>query len=194
MRVGWLTVLCFVMSVVFVLPVPTWAWRAKRFGGSSVTQRPLSKYQVKNVVTSAVSKLFKAPLLKGAELPLKVTLANLQIGDSSLGVSSEQYTDYVLNEMLNNPRILIVNQDLKTDLSLTYKLMHYLPDFETRQKGILLGADYYISGSLNSKMLTNAQGKEKKFLESTLVLSNIRSNVSEIKVSHEHSLEHLKKR
>lgn len=173
---------------------PVSAWKSKKADTSVTDKTKVNNYQIKNVVAGVVRNLFKAAIFKGAELPIKVAMAQLNIDESMLGVDHEKYTNSVLNELLNHPRILIVNQDLKTDLSLNYQLMHYLSDLETRKKGIMLGADYYISGSLKSKVINNMQGKELKMLETTLVLSNIRSNKTVISISSEHRLDHVKQR
>ncbi len=170
------------------------AWSSKSSSASNVVNRPLSRYQRHKIVNRTVSHFLHDPNFVKEEVAIKTVLARMQITDSTLSVTHNELTDDVLNALINSTKLMVLNLELKTDLSLTFKLTHYLPDLETRKKGILLGSDYYISGSLGSKIVINNKGKEQKRLTTTLKLADIRTNRTIVDIQLEHELGKVKHR
>jgi len=61
-------------------------------------------------------------------------------------------------------------------MSMAYRLMNYYGDWETRKQGVMLGANYYISGYLQSYAEIKDNGKSKQRYKAGLSLRDIRSD------------------
>ena len=168
------------------------AWAKQRnwgSGGHISSEKPklLSKIQTKNIVSGIVAKLSKQDFFDKLELPEKFALCNLELVGQDFVANEREFTDMVLNRLMNNSKIIVVNQDLKTDLSMNFQLMHYLPELPTRKKGIYLGANYYIMGELRSQPIIKDNGDVEKHYVVTMVVRDIRSNKTVVKVTEDYS-------
>jgi len=169
----------------------THAWSEKKTSGYK-KEKSLKKYHRKSITSKAVSRMLKQDFFVKDELPRKIVLAKLQLDGVGLGTTEIDYTNLVLNELLNYQKVFILNQDMLLDLSMNYKLMHYYPNLITRKKGIMLGANYYISGLLKSYPEVKKDGKIKRHYISSLVVRDIRTD--EIMVSSRYDTKEKKKR
>jgi len=104
-----------------------------------------------------------------------------------MGMNKVEFTDMILNRMMNHPYVMVVNQDLKIDLSLDYQLIEYLNVINTRKQGVMLGADYYISGYIEEVIETNDAGKQKQNFVGEIQVRNIRNNKSILAVKYDHN-------
>ncbi|OVE82074.1 hypothetical protein BVY03_02140 [bacterium K02(2017)] len=182
-----LFIFCFDSNVVY-------AWKAKRSVGiSSKNPKPLSRMQHKNLSRRVVNKLLKHKFFK-ADLPRKIVISEMELEGNYLGVNQEEYTNHIVNRLLSHAKVMIMNQDLKSDLTMDYQLMHYLAPRKARRKGILLGANYYISGKLKSHQIEKEEGKMVMYYTAFLELRNIRNNKKLNHVSFEYKKSKNKKR
>lgn len=157
------------------------------FGKKSKNKvKVLGKTQHKKIVRKLVSNLVQDSFFKDADLCRKLVLADIKLEGNDLGIESEDFTNMILNGLLGYSQVMIMNQDLKVDLSLKYKLMHYLPATETRKKGILLGANYYVMGHLKSTPVVHEDGKVDRSYSSALQVRNIRTNKLIVKAVYDY--------
>lgn len=185
--------LTVVALVLVVLAVPSQAWVAKNSEAPGlVKQKKLSRFQQKYLAVRVVGKLVKNDFFTEVDLPRKFVLSRFELHGDDLATTAVEFTDLILNTMLNHAKILVVNQDLKIDLSLDYKLMWYLDEFSARKKGILLGADYIVVGDLSSGTAYTPRGLPKKIFTVAVVIKDIRSG--EVILTEEYSLSASKKR
>ncbi|MBF0104528.1 MAG: hypothetical protein HQM16_04280 [Deltaproteobacteria bacterium] len=193
----------FCIWVIFALIItgindPAHAWqpreREQGTNGEAEKTKVLGKMQHRHIAAKLVSLLFKDKFFHKLELPKKIALANMSLEGDDLGIEANDFTNLVLNNLLANPLVMVINQDLKTDLTLEYQLMFYLPVLETRKKGILLGADYHINGFLRTVHETKEDGKVTKSYLSQLSLRDIRTNKLVAKVIFDFKGDKAKKR
>lgn len=186
-------------TVIFLLgflnPDVSWSWRAKsqdRPGTFVGKTKKLSRQQQKVMVSALVRKVLKNRFFADEELPRKLVVSELQLHGDDLNMTPREFSDMVLNILLSHPMVIVMNQDLKMDLSLAYQLTFYLPEHETRKKGLLLGADYVVTGSMFSKISENEMGKPKKSYTAVLEVKDIHSN--SVMVSGSHTVEKNKRK
>lgn len=111
-----------------------------------------------------------------AELPLLVAM---QMLDQKISgeVTDRQLTDHILNALLNfSSKVFVVNQEPKLDESSDFKLVSYDGSWLTRQRGQLMGANFYISGSLREVGGMTEKGKLFREYEAILELRDIETN------------------
>lgn len=153
------------------------SWNSAFSSTSGTSQiKYLSKSKQKRLATKLVSKFLKREFLQKAELPFKFVLAEWQLEGHDLNTTPQEFTDRVLNALIAHPKILVVNQDLKIDLSLDYHLKDYLSEYQTRKKGIFLGADYIIVGTLRSYYTEATNNKPKKTYSASITIKAIRTD------------------
>jgi len=154
--------------------------------------KELKKLHRKNISKRVIHRLLKEPFFKDIELPKKIVVARLLLEGVGLGTSAKDYTNLVVNELLNNFGVFILNQELTTNLSLNYSLAGYNNNLETRKEGIMLGANYYLSGYLKSYNTITNKGKVKRTYEAGLAIRNIRDN--EVQASAKYNTSEKKRR
>lgn len=143
-------------------------------------------------MSALVHKVLKNRFFVDEELPRKLAVSELQLRSDDLNTTTREFTDMVLNILLSHPLVIVMNQDLKMDLSLDYQLTFYLPEYETRKKGLLLGANYVVTGSLFSKISENDMGKPRKSYTAVLEVKDIHTN--SIMVSESYTVEKNKRK
>lgn len=186
-----LSLLRVLISVIFfsglclvILPdADAHAWFARESSRTEKT-KVLKKMQRKNIAARTVGKLLESDFFASRELPERAVLARLELIGDGLGTTEEQFTNLVLNRLLDHPKIMVANQDLITDLSMEYALMDYLPDLEARKQGVLLGVDYYVGGFLRSEDRVTEGGRVKRHYECVLSLKNLRTNEEIVSVEY----------
>ncbi len=169
--------LCFIFSA-----------SALRAGTSLKSKsRMLSRTECAQIARHLAKELISDPFFQSAELPPRMVLVAIQLKGVDLGTTQKEFTDLVLNKLIDEPKVIIANQDFSTDIAANYKLMFYLSEQETRQKGVLLGADYTISGSLESQSTFSDAGKERRVYVSHLVVKDIRTNKLVVSANYDSS-------
>lgn len=170
--------LTFFVLVFALLAMPQQSqaahWRNKKENHES--SKDLKKMQQKKLARALVSAFLRQDFFKKRELPIQVVLAKFRLEGEGFGLNHEDYTNLVLNELLNHPKIFVLNQDLTTDLSMRYRLMNYKTNYAVRQQGVFLGAEYYVSGRLESLDEHTESGKLKRNYFTEIQLRRIRSN------------------
>lgn len=188
-------IVIFVSILVMVSPSQAAFFRRKLSGNTAdEKQKVLSKSQRKGIAASLVKDMLNQQFIKDNELPYRYALAEINVIGDGIGVSNEQFTDLVLNQILEQPKVLIVNQDLKIDLSMDYKLMDYADAYNVRKDGVLMGADYYITGRIESVPTQSDSGKIKYNYLASLVVHDIRTNKTIFETSYDHSQKHKTRR
>lgn len=116
------------------------------------------------------------------ELPVKATLGVIDLNVDE-GPTAKFVTDHTLNALLEYSGLFIVNQDPSLGFKIDYSLISYESDSDVaRKRGMLMGADYFILGSVKQVASANEKGKMFKHYEATLTLKDIRSSQT---VAHE---------
>jgi hypothetical protein len=163
--------------VITVFSTDAYAWVSKSTVPTlaKVSEKKLSKRQRKHLALQIVKKVVNDEFFSEPDLAHKLALALFEIDGDDLDTNSEEFTNLILNTFLSQPRALIVNQDLKFDLSMDFKLMWYKPELLARKKGILLGADYVVSGELKSRIEYNNEGVPKQLYTVDMHVKDIRS-------------------
>ncbi|MCP5464864.1 MAG: hypothetical protein H7A33_07565 [Deltaproteobacteria bacterium] len=184
--------LLVISSLLF--PQTSFAWSTKSARSGSQKIKLLSKTKRKRIAANAAMRLFRSEFIKDAGLPRKIALAKIYVEGEDLNTSSEEFTDLYLNEIFDHPYILVVNQDVTTDLSLAYKLIDYYPEYEARKQGVLLGANYYISGTFRSEPYTKESGKVEQRYVFDYTLRNIRNNKVIVHVNYVHGQKKTKRK
>jgi len=170
------------MTLVICLYFPAQnvhSWKSKNSSPSTSSPakvKKLGKTQRKILVDRVVRKFVSQSFFTTAELPRKVTLSTLVVEGDDVALTGKQFTNMVLNNVLQDPSILVVNQDLKMDYSLDYKLMNYYSAIQARKQGIVLGANYYISGSIKTNHKMKKSGSLERHYVAELEVRKIRSN------------------
>jgi hypothetical protein len=171
----------FMMILVFCFlnPDVSWSWRVQSKKSQGFTQgqtEKLSRQQRKVMVSALVRKVLKHHFFTDEELPHMLVVSELQIAGDDLNTTPKEFSDSVLNILLSHPLVMVMNQDLKMDLSLDYQLTFYLSEYETRKKGLLLGADYVVTGRMFSKILETEKGKPKKSYTAVIEVKDIHTD------------------
>lgn len=161
---------------------------------SDEKQKILNKTQTKAITHQLVKEMFSNDFFEKLELPEKMVMAKLQVVGDGVGSSDRQFTDFVLNEILQSSQALILNQDLKIDLSMNFQLMNYLNADEARRQGVFMGADYYLDGRIESVPEQSERGKIKYNYVARLSLFDIRSNKEILTVHYDHNEKNRSKR
>ncbi|EKD52362.1 MAG: hypothetical protein ACD_62C00045G0007 [uncultured bacterium] len=152
------------------------AWTSKKHKNEAEQIKNLNLARQKSVATRVVWQVIKDPFFIDAELARFVTLSKLEVKGPGIGISDIDYTNLVLNLLIRDTQIIVVNQEVKLDLSMDFKLMHYADGVELRKKGILLGANYYVDGDLVSSVIELPGGKVTQTYLATLIVRDIHTN------------------
>lgn len=134
----------------------------------------LKKGQLKTLVKHAVKDLSASPFIKGIDLGDRFVLAKIAV-DPKAHLGERFVTNAVLNQLLGYSPYQILNQDLTTDLSIQFSLTEYNDMRLAVPRGILLGANYIIHGSLSYKEQITDKGVMKFYFQLNLKISDIRS-------------------
>lgn len=184
-----------ILVTAFLSPDVSWAWRPKskdRPGFSPENDKKLSRRQQKMMVSALVGKVLRNPFFVNAELPQKLVVSEMQLQGDDLNTTPREFSDLVLNILLSHRMVMVMNQDLKMDLSLDYQLTFYLSEYETRKKGLLLGANYVVTGNMFSKISENEMGKLKKTYTAALEVKDVHTN--SVMVSESYTVEKNKRK
>lgn len=142
---------------------------------ASAKEIKITDSQLRVFCNTLVSSLMKKSFFKSGELPDYTVMAKLEYEGDKPG-RAIKITDMLLNKILDYSRLIIVNQDLTTHLNvhMSFKLMSYDTQDVARHKGMLMGADYIISGKISESIVT-PKGAPQRELKLDVTLSNIRT-------------------
>lgn len=166
---------------------------AKVIGQGLFRKRDLafSMGKAKIVANKIVHKFLKHKPFTEEELPILVALQLLEQKIPGK-VTDRQYTDQVLDAFLNfSSGAFIVNQDPTMGSRTEFKLVSYDDAWMTRKRGQLMGASYYVSGSLRETAQMNENGKIIQEYEADLQLRDIETDEMVLKTvvtSHRRSM------
>lgn len=152
-------------------------WNQKAFAVGRVGTGPkrITDAQLRSAARQLVNRFIGRSFIRKSELPEKCVLSKMAYSGDAPG-HTIKFTDMLLNRLLEQPHVIIVNQDLTTHLNLkmSFKLMSYDPPEIAKHKGMLMGASYIISGSL-AEAIVSPRGTPQRELTATLILSDIRT-------------------
>lgn len=157
---------------------PTYAWKAKKAAVWANQIKPLSSGHRKKIVSQITSKLINHDFFsKNEELSHRVCMARLNVLSPEIGMTDVEFTDFVTNSLIIKDYIMITNIEITLDMRKNdFKLMHYGDPLQTRKKGILAGADYYIMGSVRAYMEQVDEKRQQQVYKAELQVRNIRTN------------------
>lgn len=130
----------------------------------------------KAVADKVVKRFLSNKPFKDEDLPVLVAVQLLEQKVAS-DVTDRQFTDRILNAMLAVPgRIFVVNQEPVLDNKTDFRLVSYDDAWHTRKRGQLMGATYYVTGSLKEVGGVTDKGKLYREYEATLELKDIETD------------------
>lgn len=186
------TGVCLLLIAGWVGPAAAYGARDSAAGDKKI--KTLKKYQRKSIADKVVRLLMETPFFAGRELPRKVVMVPIRVEGSRLRTTSEAFTNRVLDAILTYPRVFVLNQDFATDGDRPYALSRYDDVIAVRKQGIMLGADYYISGVFKSEPVTRENGKIQTHFVASLSVRDIRSDKLKAQVTYDYSAKKRKKR
>lgn len=166
--------LVFVLTTVLaVLPAGAWFSRGHK---TATGEEIMTERQTKALARKLMQRILDKPFFQEDELSRRVQMASLVMNVSHREMTDRQFTDLVLNATQDRPEILIVNQDPSLSISkLDIKLYSYDDEWASRKRGVMLGADFLLSGGVAERVMTDEKGAAYKVYEGTLSVTDIRS-------------------
>lgn len=150
-----------------------WSRRPSTFKAG--VDKPLSATQLRMMARMLVNKTVKRTFFRAEELPRKLTMAVFDY-EGRLPVDIRTVTNLVLDTFLEHPKSLVVNQDLQPNFKVSeFRLMSYDGETRARHRGMLLGANYLVTGKL-SDVVVDLKGRPSRQIQLALTISDIRTN------------------
>lgn len=172
----WLLAVSLVVVLTTVSAVPpatAWFSRGRK---TAMGEEIMTERQTKALARKLMQRILDKPFFQEDELSRRVQMASLVMNVSHREVTDRQFTDLVLNATQDRPEILIVNQDPSLSISkLDIKLYSYDDEWASRKRGVMLGADFLLSGGVAERVQTDEKGAAYKVYEGTLSVTDIRS-------------------
>ena len=147
----------------------------KRHKGAASPQF-LTRHKIKIMAFHIAKDLSRQDVFIKKDLPPKMSLGLFAVNVPTATATGRDFTDAVLNAILNQTSVLIVNQDAQMGESLDFKLQRYEDSKTLRIRGALLGATYYVVGSVQEHTLTVKPGKVKKAYKANYGVYDIHTN------------------
>lgn len=173
------TVVCLVLAVMvlaFGLSEAK-AWTSRKSRLEKGHDKPLTHKQAKSIANKLSSNLLKRKFFRKAELARKVSIALIPVSVSHKEVTDKEFTNMVLNYLLGQDGISIVNQEPQMQQNnLNFKLVSYDNEWLARQRGLMLGAHYIVSGAVTETLETDDKGRVYRVYSGELSLKNISTN------------------
>jgi len=148
-------------------------WRPQRT--YSNTYKLLKPRQIKSITKTLAYKALSHPFFTKEVLPRRVSLSRFSYTGPGK-MNGELITNFVLNYMINNTKVLIMNQDMQVDIKTNYHLSRYLNKTNTRKRGLYLGSDYVVSGSFKEEYTLNSKNKWVRRVFAKLKVTNLISD------------------
>lgn len=168
--------LAAVLACVFCLTAvePADAWFSNK-SRQHAEERPLTKRQAKSLARRLVQGLFRQTALEKDELAKRVELSLISLDVRHKEMTDREFTDMILNSAWDSAEIIIVNQEPSLSVEdMGQRLISYDDEWTSRKRGIMLGADYVITGSVREKASTDEKGRAYVTYDGQLILKDIR--------------------
>lgn len=136
-------------------------------------EKPLTHRQARRLAQKLVSTVLKRKLFIKEELSVKLELALIPVDIRYKEVTDHSFTDMILNAFLESPKAAVMNLDSVIGETLNLKLLSYDEESVARKRGLMMGADYYVTGSLNEEILTDEKGRVYRVYRGTIQVRNI---------------------
>ena len=163
--------LACVFIVLLIEPVfPSKAANLDRSFRKTKVQHFLPRHG-RTIARKLAQKIMSQEFFRKQELPVQAALASIQV-DVEGQVTDKIFTDQILNAFLDYRGLMIVNQDPSLDLKTAYKLVSYDHSWLTRKRGLLMGAVYYLSGSIQEVIEPDERGKIYKMYKTEIFLKD----------------------
>lgn len=161
-----------ILVVLFASP----ALAAKKSSGP----KPLKPSQAKRMAKAAVQAFFSDEFFKGWELPERASMGLVELKATGNLVTSRGFTDAVLDQILQRPLFVIMNQEIGMSLSQTVQLESYDEKNTARYHASLLGAHYYIVGKVKEHEVQDKKGKIKRQYVVELFLNDVTTDSTKV--------------
>ena len=153
------------------------AWTTRKARLEKKQDKPLTHKQAKSLASKLSSALLKRQFFRKAELPRKLAISLIPVKVSHKEVTDKEFTNMVLNNLLGQNNVSIVNQDPQMDRNdLNFRLVSYDDELLARHRGLMLGANYIVSGSVTETLETDEKGHVYRVYSGELLLKNISTN------------------
>lgn len=178
---------------IFLMGVLLWhasafAWFGK--GSKGDADKPFAKKQGKSIARHLVKAIEKDSFFEKYRLPRKVVISLMSVKAKPSEVSDKDFTNMILNAFIDSAshETMILNYEGNYKIgNLDYELSFYSDEWLTRKRGLMLGANFIVTGSLVEEMRMNTNGKIKKEYIGKLYVKDISTN--KIIVEKEYSRE-----
>lgn len=173
---GFLTMSLILLSGQMGSEAKAWTTRKARLEKNQ--DKPLTHKQAKSLANKLSSDLLKRKFFSKTELPRKITIALIPVSVSHKEVTDKEFTNMILNNLLGQGNVSIVNQDSQMEdrEALNFGLISYDNEWLTRQRGLMLGANYIVSGAVTETLETDEKGHVYRVYSGELSLKNISTN------------------
>lgn len=122
---------------------------------------------------------------------MRVELGLITLDVRHKDMTDREFTDMVLNAASDFAEIIIVNQEPSLSVKrLDQKLISYDGEWVSRKRGVMLGADFIMTGTVRENALSDEKGRAYTAYDGTLVMKEIRKG----KVVAEHHEQQNKKK
>lgn len=135
----------------------------------------LTSKQAHSMALALAHELTKNELFN-SEFPVKTVLGLFQIQSTPSLITSREFTETILNALLSNVRILVMNQDIALTDTQDFRLQSYENSPLLSLRGVMLGAQYDLQGTLESHTVQYKKQKFKNVYSLHYVMSDIRTH------------------
>jgi hypothetical protein len=171
-----------VWGAVFLAVLGTWPaaardthWNQQRASFKATVDKPITAAQLRMMTRMLVRQAVGRTFFTAEELPRKLTMAVFEY-QGQLPVDIRTVTNMTLDAFLNHPKSLVVNQDVQPNAKVTdFRLMSYDGKTRARHRGMLMGANYLVTGRLTD-VVVDVRGRPTRQIELSLVISDIRTD------------------
>ncbi len=169
---GWIGLLLF---LVLVSPAQT-VFAARKAKTPATFGEPVAQ----KIAHQTALQLAAAPLLANDELPPKIAVGLFSINFEASQISTRDFTNDLLNAVLDETRALVVNHDPQFGENMTFQLQKYEDEKTLRYHAAMLGATYYLVGSISEVLWHRTPDKAKKGYVVAVQLKNVRSDQTDL--------------
>jgi hypothetical protein len=155
---------------------PSQAWFSRGSKNKNAAQeKPFSKKHARSLAGKLVRGLLRQEFFHKDELSMRVELGLVTLDVRHKDMTDREFTDMVLNAASDFSEIIVVNQEPSLSVKrLDQKLISYDGEWVSRRRGVMLGADFIMTGTVRENVLTDEKGRSYTAYDGTLVMKNIR--------------------
>ena len=144
-------------------------WQPRKPLHGEIRAMPMA--QLKGVLKHVVAEAMKEGVFK-EELPQKVVLSRVEYS-GPFRYDTKYLTDLLVNFLISDPAIVLMNQDMQIETKTNFHLVEYLNKQKTREKAVLLGADYVFSSMIRERIETRENNEKVRVVETRLQLNEL---------------------